>query len=168
MNDANAGEMVMVHIDAKTIVVDLQMYLLRNLGSVGNTIIHECVHWVKRRSVFVLEKLYYADASNISCEVVGGATSAVARSGMGMMEMQANQLSPRIQMPAEPFKVKAQENIARFTREANAKHSKEVMEQVIAALETAFSVSQQAKRSVWWNWAFMRQSAPIRIWTDTM
>lgn len=98
MHDANAGETVLVHIGAKIIMVDPQLYLLRNFGSVGNTIIHECVHWVKRRSVFVLEKLHYTDASNISCEVVGGATSAVARSAMGMMEKQANQLSPRIQM----------------------------------------------------------------------
>lgn len=49
MYDANLGKVVPVHIDAKTIVVDPQMYLLRNLGSVNNTIIHECVHWVKHR-----------------------------------------------------------------------------------------------------------------------
>lgn len=146
MFDANAGKTVPVHIDAKTIVVDPQMYLLRNLGSVNNTIIHECVHWVKHRKVFVLEKLYNADASNISCEVVGGAASAVARSTTEMMEKQANQLTPRIQMPVEPFKVKAKEYIARYMRESNARHENEVMEQVITALETAFGVSKQAAK----------------------
>ena len=146
MFDTNLGEKVPVHVDAKTIVVDPQMYLLRNLGSVNNTIIHECVHWVKHRKVFMLEKLYNANASNISCEVVGGAASAVAKSATELMEKQANQLTPRIQMPAEPFKVKAKEYIGRFMREANAAHPNEVMEEVITALETDFAVSRQAAK----------------------
>ena len=146
MYDANEGKMVTMTIPGKTIIFDPQMYLLRNLGSVNNTIIHECVHCVKHRKVFELEKLYNAEASNISCEVVGGAASAVARSATEQMEKQANQLTPRIQMPAEPFKVKAKEYIARFMRESNARHENEVMEQVITALETAFGVSKQAAK----------------------
>lgn len=146
MYDANLGAAVPMHIDARTIIVDPQMYLLRNLGSVNNTIIHECVHWVKHRKVFVLEKLYNEEASNISCEVVGGAESSVARSATELMEKQGNQLTPRIQMPAEPFTVKAKEYIARFMRESNAKHPNDVMEQVIIALEVAFGVSRQAAK----------------------
>lgn len=75
MYDANLGKTVSKHIDAKTIVGDPKMYLLRNLGAINNTIIHECVHRVKHRKVFVLEKLYNAEAFNISCEVVGCAVS---------------------------------------------------------------------------------------------
>lgn len=146
MYDANEGKTVTMTIPGKTIIFDPQMYLLRNLGSVNNTIVHECVHWVKHRKVFELEKLYNAEASNISCEVVGGAASAVARSATEQMEKQANQLTPRIQMPTEPFKVKAKEYIARFMRESNARHENEVMEQVITALETAFGVSKQAAK----------------------
>lgn len=146
MFDANEDKTVSMTIPEKTIVFDPQMYLLRNLGSVNNTIVHECVHWVKHRKVFELEKLYNAEASHISCEVVGGAASAVARSATEQMEKQANQLTPRIQMPAEPFKVKAKEYIARFMRELNARHENEVMEQVITALETAFGVSKQAAK----------------------
>ena len=146
MFDANEGKNVIMTIPGKTIVFDPQMYLLRNLGSVNNTIIHECVHWVKHRKVFELEKLYNAEASNISCEVIGGAASAVARSATEKMEKQANQLTPRIQMPAEPFKAKAKEYIAKFMRESNARHENEVMEQVITALEMAFGVSKQAAK----------------------
>ena len=40
---------VIRHIVGKTIVVDPMNFLLRNLGSRNNTIIHECVHWVKHR-----------------------------------------------------------------------------------------------------------------------
>lgn len=111
MYDANEDKTVTMTISGKTIIFDPQMYLLRNLGSVNNTIIHECVHWVKHRKVFELEKLHNAEASNISCEVVGGAASAVARSATEQMEKQANQLTPRIQMPTESFKVKAKEYI---------------------------------------------------------
>ena len=89
MYDANEGKTVSMTIPDKTIIFDPQMYLLRNLGSVNNTI---------------------------------------------------------IQMPAEPFKVKAKEYIARFMRESNASHENEVMEQVITALETAFGVSKQAAK----------------------
>lgn len=138
--DANAGKTVPMHIEGKTIVVDPQMYLLRNLGSVNNTIIHECVHWVKHRKVFELEKLYNAEASNISCEVVGGAASKMAKTATEQMERQASQLTPRIQMPAEPFCAKAKEYISRYKKERNAAHACEVMEQVITALETDFGV----------------------------
>ena len=144
--DANAGKTVSTHIAAKTIVVDPKNFFLRNLGSVNNTIIHECVHWVKHRKVFELEKLYNADASCISCEVIGGAAAKVAKEATEQMERQANQLTPRIQMPAAPFKAKAQEYIAKFMREINAKHENEVMEEVIMALERDFCVSKQAAK----------------------
>lgn len=146
MYDAGSGKMVKEHIDAKTIVVDPYMYLLRNLGCVNNTIIHECVHWNKHRKVFLLEKLYNADASHISCEVVGGAASSAAKEATEMMEKQANQLAPRIQMPAEPYKAKANEYIIKFMREANAEYPNEVMEKVIVALERDFAVSRQAAK----------------------
>lgn len=58
MYDIEHDKYVVIHVPAKTIVVDPRMYLFRNLGSVNNTIIHECVHWIKHRKVFMLEKLY--------------------------------------------------------------------------------------------------------------
>ena len=109
MYDAKAGTAVTQHIPGKTIVVDPYMFLLRTIGCANNTIIHECVHWVKHRKVFELEKLYNDSASCISCEVVGGAAAAVAKKATEIMERQANQLAPRIQMPAGPFRAKAKE-----------------------------------------------------------
>ena len=146
MYDEDVGETILVHIPAQTIVVDPIMYLLRNLGSVNNTIVHECVHWVKHRKAFELERLFNVEASHISCEVVGGAAARIARSATELMEKQANQLAPRIQMPAEPFRAKASEYITRFMRESGAKYENEVMEQVITALETDFGVSKQAAK----------------------
>lgn len=146
MYDSNTQSNVAMQIEGKTIVVDPYMYLLRNLGSVNNTIIHECVHWVKHRKVFELEKLYNAAASHISCEVKGGAISTLSKKSTEWMEKQANQLTPRIQMPAEPFRVKANQYIAQFMRESNARHTVDVMEKVITALETKFAVSKQAAK----------------------
>ena len=146
MYDEDLEQTVTKHIDAKTIVVDPKMFLLRNLGSVNNTIIHECVHWALHRKVFLLEKMYNSNVSNISCEVVGGALSAVAKSASERMEKQANQLTPRIQMPAAPFKAKATEYIVKYMREMNAKHPIEVMEQVITELEIGFCVSRLAAK----------------------
>ncbi|MDD4495629.1 MAG: ImmA/IrrE family metallo-endopeptidase [Eubacteriales bacterium] len=144
--DAETGGDVETSITEKTILVDPLMYLLRNLGSVNNTIIHECVHWDKHRKAFALEKLFNPDASFISCEVVGGAGSPLAKKSTEFMERQANQLAPRIQMPAEPFRAKAKEYITRFMREADARHTIDVMETVIRQLESDFGVSKQAAK----------------------
>ena len=146
MFDANAGESKMVHINSQTIVVDPRNFLLRSLGSYNNTIIHECVHWAKHRKVFELEKLFNDEASCISCEVVGGAASSVSKQATEMMERQANQLAPLIQMPAGPFRAKANEYITKFMKETNARHEVDVMEMVITQLETAFGVSKQAAK----------------------
>lgn len=140
------GEPIPVHIEAQTIVVDPQMFLLRNLGSVNNTIVHECVHWVKHRKVFLLEKLYNDQVTAISCQVVGGAKAEMARQTTEKMEQQANQLTPRIQMPAVPFKARAQYLIAKYMRETDASYENEVMETVIEQLATEFQTSKQATK----------------------
>lgn len=146
MYSADQDKSIPVHVDAQTIVVDPQIFLLRNLGSVNNTIVHECVHWVKHRKVFLLEKLYNGRASTISCQVVGGANAEMARQATAKMEQQANQLTPRIQMPAAPFKARAQYLIAWYMRETKAYHENEVMESVIEHLATEFHVSKQATK----------------------
>jgi len=146
MYDPNTENDVSIYVEAKTIIVDPNVYWLRNLGSVNNTIIHECVHWVKHRKAFELERLYNTSASHISCEVTGGAISTISRKSTEWMEKQANQLTPRIQMPAEPFRVKAKQYIGQFMRESNARHTVEVMEKVITALEVSFGVSRQAAK----------------------
>ena len=132
------------HVDGRTILVDPNMYLLRNLGSVNNTIVHECVHWDKHRTAFALAKLYNEDTSCVSCEVVGGAESPIAQSATEFMERQANQLAPRIQMPAKPFIAKANEYIGTFMRSMDVKHTIDVIEAVIDQLAVDYEVSRQA------------------------
>lgn len=146
MYDIEHDKYVVIHVPAKTIVVDPRMYLFRNLGSVNNTIIHECVHWIKHRKVFMLEKLYNEKIHGITCEVVGGARANMSKQATEKMEQQANRLAPRIQMPAAPFKAKASDYIAKFMREIGAHHEIEVMEAVIQQLSVEFVVSKQAAK----------------------
>lgn len=66
-------EMMVPHqFKAKTIVVDPDSYWLRTIGSANNTIVHECVHWVKHRKAFELERLFNQNATQIKCLVKGG------------------------------------------------------------------------------------------------
>lgn len=144
--NATSGKMETVHFPGKTIVVDPKAFLLRNLGSVNNTIVHECVHWDQHRKAFELERLYNREAAQIKCMVVGGVKGSCNRSAADWMEWQANSLAPRIQMPLGPFKIKAAEYIRTFQRESNASHIVDVMETVIDALASFFVVSRQAAK----------------------
>lgn len=144
--NSSTGEMETVHFPAKTIVVDPKAFLLRNLGSVNNTIVHECVHWDQHRKAFELERLYNRAAAQIKCLVVGGSKGSSNRSAADWMEWQANSLAPRIQMPLSVFKVKATEYIRAFQQELKAVHIVDVMEAVIDALASFFVVSRQAAK----------------------
>lgn len=56
--DKESASFKTVKVKRGTIFVDPDAYFMRNLGSVNNTIIHECVHWDKHRKAFELERLY--------------------------------------------------------------------------------------------------------------
>ena len=144
--DTQTGEMVLRHFEAGTVVVDPQTFHLRNLGSVHNTIVHECVHWDRHRKAFELERLYNASATQIKCIVIGGVKSNINRNANDWMEWQANALTPRIQMPITPFKMKANEFIRKFRRYSNADELVDVMEPVIDALAEFFCVSRCAAK----------------------
>lgn len=133
-------------IKAKTIVVDPKAFFLRNIGSVNNTIVHECVHWDRHRKVFELERLYNSEATQIKCMVIGGAKDCKARTATDHMEWQANSLAPRIQMPIDWFKTKATAFIQKYRREFGDVPLVDIMEPVIEELATFFCVSRQAAK----------------------
>jgi hypothetical protein len=144
--DSEKDEVTELQVQAGTIIVDPNVFFLRNLGAFNNTVIHECVHWIEHRKAFTLAKLYNANVSNISCEVVGGAETAFGGQATDFMERQANQLAPRIQMPAAPFRARANELIRRALLETGAPHTIDIMEGVIEQLSYDFGVSRQAAK----------------------
>ncbi|EKF35835.1 ImmA/IrrE family metallo-endopeptidase [Bacillus xiamenensis] len=132
-------------VSAKTIFVDPKAFFLRNLGSVNNTIIHECVHWELHRLAFELERLYNDELTAISCKVIGGIEESDVDSA-NWMEWQANALTPRIQMPLAMFKTKAFELIKHYREKLNTAETIDVLEIVVDELATHFVVSREAAK----------------------
>ena len=143
--DEDSDEMVQTHVDARTIIVDPKAFFLRNLGSVNNTIVHECVHWDQHRKAFELERLYNNSLTRIKCQVVGGIKDN-SRDATDWMEWQANALTPKIQMPLAMFKTQAFKYIKQFRTELGTSELIDVMEPVIDALATFFCVSRTAAK----------------------
>lgn len=143
--DEDSDEMVQTRVSGRTIIVDPKAYFLRNLGSVNNTIVHECVHWDQHRKAFELERLYNSSATRIKCQVVGGIKDNT-RDATDWMEWQANALAPKIQMPLAMFKTQAFKFIKQFSSELGTSELIDVMEPVIDALATFFSVSRAAAK----------------------
>ncbi len=144
--DAETDTSVHKLIKAKTIVVDPKAFFLRNIGSVNNTIIHECVHWDRHRKVFELERFYNSEATQIKCMVIGGVKDSKAHTATDRMEWQANSLAPRIQMPIDQFKTKTAAFIQKYQIEFGDVPLVDIMEPVIDELAAFFRVSRQAAK----------------------
>lgn len=134
-----------VHIPARTILVDPQTYFLYNLGKVNNTIIHECVHWDFHKKAFELDRLCNNDVSMIGCRVVGGVKGRDS-SAVSQMERQANALTPRIQMPMRAFKIMASKRVKEYRERLGKFDLIDVIEPVIDALAVDFGVSRLAAK----------------------
>lgn len=132
-----------VHIDGGTIIVDPTVFFLRNIGSVNNTIVHECVHWRYHKKGFELERLYNSNLNMLSCKVSGGILES-PNDNLKWMEWQANALAPRIQMPMNTFKIKSAEFIRNRLSAEKKEFIIDVIEPVIGDLADFFGVSKQA------------------------
>mgnify|MGYP004524435951 CR=1 FL=1 len=144
--DLKTESYITIPVKKGTIVVDPQNFLLRNLGSVNNTITHECVHWALHSKAFELEHLYNQEAKRIQCQVVGGIKEGPTRSATEWMEWQANSLAPRIQMPLISFKIKANEVIRKYRTLLGTDELTDIIETVINEIATFFCVSRSAAK----------------------
>lgn len=134
-----------VKVDSGTIIVDPTVFYLRNIGSVNNTIVHECIHWRYHKKGFELERLYNPDINLLSCKVIGGILGK-PNENLKWMEWQANSLAPRIQMPINTFKIKSSEFIRSRLKSENKEFIIDVIELVISDLAEFFGVSRQAAK----------------------
>ena len=55
--DIDTRQFDILAVEGKTIIVDPEVYFLRTLGSWNNTVVHECVHWIKHRKALELEQI---------------------------------------------------------------------------------------------------------------
>lgn len=130
-----------------TMLINPNVYFMYNVGTVNNTIIHECVHWDRHRRAFELQKLLNGGCDNISCAVVekyeGIPEGAQA---LQWMEWQANQLAPRILMPQEATRKVFDDTLAALHKEDPSKRYAEIVEEAVGRTATYFSVSYTATK----------------------
>lgn len=144
--DRDAREYRPLTVKRGTILVDPNVYFMRNVGSVNNTIIHECVHWDLHKKFFELEKLYNKEARSIRCQVQEGIRPESNRTPLDWMEWQANALAPRILMPVKQTRQKIEELIEKNKRVLQTDNMADVMESVVFELSEFFEVSKQAAK----------------------
>ena len=144
--DGEAGAYKPLAIKRGTILVDPNVYFMRTVGSMNNTIIHECVHWDLHKKFFELEKLYNKEARSISCQVQEGTRPERNRTPLDWMEWQANVLAPRILMPAKQTRQKIEELINKNKSVLQSDNMADIMESVVFELSEFFEVSKQAAK----------------------
>ena len=131
-----------------TMLINPDVFFMRNIGTAYNTIIHECVHWDRHRRAFELQRLLQGGAGHISCEMVEGEYNGIGsdESALKWMEWQANQLAPRILMPEKTTR----RIYSKFLQDEYTAHPKrryaETLQEVVGQVANYFSVSLLAAK----------------------
>lgn len=118
---------------AKTILIDPEAVKKTNIGCRNNTIAHECVHWIKHRYYYKMQKLFlprYAKYCKCRIDQLPELTDIE-----NIMEAQAVGIAPRILMPKETF-IEIAEKLGVSYGKNNSN--------VIDTLANHFSVSKQS------------------------
>ena len=87
-----------------TMLIDPDTFFQRNIGSLNNTIAHECVHWVDHRYYFM--SLPSSDTPVVACRCPTAEKNEENQSewtDIDWIEWQANGIAPRILMPIQTF-----------------------------------------------------------------
>ena len=104
-----------------TILIDAYTYWQRNSGCVNNTIAHEVYHWHRHR-LYAAIKHILRNEKFIACRCPAEMSYPDEKeewTDEQRMEWQANNLAPRILMPIQTFKVKADELYKQYDYENN-------------------------------------------------
>lgn len=146
--DDETGEVIGQHIDPGTILINPNIFFMRNIGSEKNTIIHECLHWDRHRRFFELQKLLNPDLHAISCSVTEakGSRDEGLEGALQWMEWQCNALAPRVQMPQRTTRAKLTEILKELNDEMPALSESDRMEMAICRLADFFKVSKFAAK----------------------
>lgn len=129
-NDTEQG------ISEKTIVIDSNLEKIRPLGTVNNTIVHECLHWILHRYSVELEK---GSADNIT--QISTTEEAVEKD---WMEWQVHSLASKLMMPkamTQQF-IKAKFVEIKENRQVNSMI--DIIEDLIKATASYFGVTIMA------------------------
>ena len=130
-----------IPIEAPVILIDYDAAHRFASGKTKPHIIHECVHLRIHRPFLELLKLYDADMGSFSCRA-----HTDERDILHKIEKQASQLAPRILMPLEQTKKKADELIASLSSRYPKIGRLKVMEKAIPLLAEFYGVSIECAR----------------------
>ena len=148
VHDSETGQVFPQHIEAGTILINPDIFFMRTVGSMNNTIIHECIHWDRHRMFFELQKLLNSDLRAISCFVTEDNTGK--KSGIDealqWMEWQCNALTPRVLMPKEMTRQKLTELLKQIQEERPDLPDSDRMQEAIIKLSEFFQVSKVAAK----------------------
>ena len=135
------------NISAGTILVNSPLFY-KNNASFSNTIIHECVHWKWHRLFFEMKKLLTKDPVSMPYkESVSSRKAESMATDIDWIEWQANELAPKILMPASMTKKYIKDKFAalRRTTPENVRDA-EVFQQTIASTAAFFNVSKSSAK----------------------
>lgn len=141
-------EVVSQTIDPGTILLNPNIFFMRNIGSRNNTVVHECVHWDRHDKFFELQKLLNSDIRSLTCEVTEhvGQKDTGLEGALQWIEWQANALTPRILLPANTTRKKLNEILLRLHIENSERSDSDIMEEAIEELADFFAVSKFAAK----------------------
>jgi len=141
------GILVKQNIKRGTIMINRDVSFMRNVGSLNNTVIHECVHWDKHYKFFRLQHILNPDFAAVSCTVLEKYMKHNSLSKeLDWMEWQANSIAPKILMPAEPTREKLKSIVAGLRNENPDLSKREVLEEAVRQLAKFFGVSDIAAK----------------------
>lgn len=132
------------NISAGTILIDPNC----KFGTLSNTIIHECVHWKWHRLFFEMKRLLTKDPVSMAYKESGSSNKAGAKAAeIDWIEWQANELAPKILMPASMTKKYIKDKFAalRRTTHENVRDA-EIFQQTIASTAAFFNVSKSSAK----------------------
>ena len=139
------------HIERGTILINPNVFFMRNVGSVNNTIIHECVHQDRHGKFFEMQKLLMGDdaqISSIACEITDEYTGEddERTKALRWMEWQANALAPRIQMPRRMALVKIREILTRLHMEYPDRTEAVIMQMAVEEFADFYGATRAAAK----------------------
>ncbi len=140
--DDATGESHEEMIPAGTILVDTTKSLLYGIGAFNNTIVHECVHWDRHKKAVAFARMNNKNITNIGCKISGGSVEKK----FDFIEWQANNLAPRIQLPATMVKKYVDSRITQIRKETGEYDYIDIIEILIKDVATHFAVSQTAAK----------------------
>lgn len=141
-------DLIETNISAGTILVNSPLFYKNNAGTLSNTIIHECVHWKWHRLFFEMKKLLTKDPVSMAYKESDSSNKSRSKAAeIDWIEWQANELAPKILMPASMTKKYIKDKFAalRRTTHENVRDA-EVFQQTIASTAAFFNVSKSSAK----------------------